>query len=194
LWKTTRRAGGDHVDSHHTTAFVAGSWVKSGVVSTAYNTIDFIRTMKEVRRLPPVNLNDALATPMSDAFNTSAAPWSFTAVPASILYCTSLPLPGPAQSCLNPTPDAAYWARVTKGMDFNDADRVDGVTFNHILWKGLMGNRPYPAAPTGVDLRQNCDSAAGSLPEVARAQAGSNFNQAPSELIGAGRSRIPLDY
>ena len=26
---------------------------------------------------------------------------------------------------------------------------------NRILWKGLMGNRPYPAAPTGMDLRQN---------------------------------------
>jgi len=149
--------GGDHVDSHRTTAFVAGAWVKNGVVSTAYNTIDFIRTMEEVLGLPPMNLNDALATPMSDVFNTSAAPWTFTATPAAILYCTSLPLPGPAQSCLNPTPDAAYWARVTRGMDFNDADRVDGGVFNRILWKGLMGNRPYPAAPTGFDLSRNRD-------------------------------------
>ncbi len=149
--------GGDHVDSHRTTAYVAGAWVKNGVVSTAYNTIDFIRTMEEVLGLQPMNLNDALATPMSDVFNTSAAPWSFTATPAAILYCTSLPLPGPAQSCLNPTPNAAYWARVTKGMDFRDADRLDGGVFNRILWKGLMGNQPYPAAPTGIDLSQNRD-------------------------------------
>jgi hypothetical protein len=40
-------------------------------------------------------------------------------------------------------------------MDFTDADRVDGGVFNRILWKGLMGDRPYPAAPTGKDLRQN---------------------------------------
>jgi hypothetical protein len=59
------------------------------------------------------------------------------------------------QPCNNPTPDAKYWARVTQGMDFTDADRVDGGVFNRILWKGMMGDKPYPAAPTGIDLRQN---------------------------------------
>jgi hypothetical protein len=42
-------------------------------------------------------------------------------------------------------------------MDFTDADRVDGAVFNRILWKGLMGDKPYPATPTGIDLRQNRD-------------------------------------
>jgi len=54
-----------------------------------------------------------------------------------------------------PTHDAAYWAQVTQGMDFTAEDRVDFATFNHVLWEGLMGNRPYPAGPTGLDLRQN---------------------------------------
>jgi hypothetical protein len=80
--------GGDHIDSHRTTAYVAGAYVKNGVVSTAYNTIDFIRTMEEVMGLQPMNLNDALATPMSDIFNTTPSAWSFTATPAAILYCT----------------------------------------------------------------------------------------------------------
>ncbi len=148
--------GGDHVDSHRTTAYVAGAYVRNAVVSTAYNTIDFIRTMEEVLGLKPMNLNDAVANPMSDIFNTVPnREWTFTATPASILYCTNLPLPQPTQPCNNPTPDANYWARVTKGMDFTDADRVDGGVFNRILWKGLMGDKPYPAAPTGKDLRQN---------------------------------------
>ncbi len=56
---------------------------------------------------------------------------------------------------MNPTPDAKYWARVTRGMDFRDADRVDDDTFNRVLWRGMMGNRPYPSRPTGKDLRQN---------------------------------------
>jgi YVTN family beta-propeller protein len=148
--------GGDHVDSHRTTAYVAGAYVRNALVSTAYNTIDFVRTMEEVLGLQPMNLNDAVANPMTDVFNTVPnREWTFTAAPASILYCTNLPLPQPAQPCNNPTPDAKYWARVTKGMDFTDADRVDGGVFNRILWKGLMGDRPYPAAPTGKDLRQN---------------------------------------
>ena len=27
--------------------------------------------------------------------------------------------------------------------------------FNRILWKGLKGNKPYPASTSGRDLRQN---------------------------------------
>ena len=148
--------GGDHVDSHRTTAYVAGAYVKNALVSTAYETLDFVRTMEEVLGLQPMNLNDALATPMTDIFNTVPnRDWTFTATPASILYCTDLPVPPPVQPCNNPTPDARYWARVTRGMDFTDADRVDGGVFNRILWKGMMGDKPYPAAPTGKDLRQN---------------------------------------
>jgi hypothetical protein len=150
--------GGDHIDSHRTTAYVAGAYVRNAVVSTAYTTVDFVRTIEEVLGLPPMNLNDALATPMADIFNTAPnEQWSFTAEPASILYCTNLPLPAPQQPCNNPVPDAAYWARVTQGLNFHDADQIDGAIFNRILWKGLMGDKPYPAAPTGLDLSQNRD-------------------------------------
>jgi len=150
--------GGDHVDSHRSTAYVAGAYVKQGaLVSTRYNTIDFVRTIEEVLGLPPMNLNDALARPMADIFNMQPSPWSFTAAPSALLYNTSLPLP-PKQAGLTvpkPPHDAKYWARVTRGMDFTTEDRLDPADFNHILWKGLMGNKPYPAAPTGMDLRQN---------------------------------------
>lgn len=41
--------GGDHIDSHRTIAFVAGAYVKQGVViSTKYNTVNFLRTIEEV--------------------------------------------------------------------------------------------------------------------------------------------------
>ncbi|HEY4361008.1 MAG TPA: hypothetical protein VGN17_08565 [Bryobacteraceae bacterium] len=150
--------GGDHVDSHRSIALVAGAWVKQGtLVSTQYNTLDFLRTMEEVLGLPPMNLNDALAHPMADIFTTTPNPWTYTATPSALLYNTQLPLP-PRQTALivpKPTHNAKYWARATKGMDFSDADRVDSDDFNEILWKGMMGNRPYPAAPTGSDLRQN---------------------------------------
>jgi hypothetical protein len=40
-------------------------------------------------------------------------------------------------------------------MDFTSEDRMDFAEYNHILWKGLMGNKPYPARSNGKDLRQN---------------------------------------
>jgi DNA-binding beta-propeller fold protein YncE len=147
--------GGDHMDSHRTTAYVAGAYVKNAVISTPYTTLNFMRTMEEVLGLPPMNLNDALAAPMSDVFITTPSAWTFTATPAAILYCSQLPLPAPFVPCNDPTPDAKYWSRVTRGMDFDDADEVDGRVFNRILWKGMMGNKPFPSAPSGKDLRLN---------------------------------------
>jgi hypothetical protein len=152
--------GGDHVDSHRSIAFVAGAYVKQGaLVSTQYNTIDFLRTIEEVLGLPPMNLNDALAKPMADIFNTTPSPWSFKAIPSAMLYApnTTLPLPPKPAGLIVPKParNANYWAQVTKGMDFTTEDRVDPADFNRILWKGMMGRKPYPAAPAGTDLRQN---------------------------------------
>jgi len=145
--------GGDHMDSHRTTAFIVGAYVKNAIVHTAYTTLDYIRTMEEVMGLPPMNLNDALASPMYDVFNTTPTSWSYTAAPSALLYCTSLPLPGPALPCVNPTAnDAKYWAHATRHMDFRDADRNDDDDFNRILWRGIMGNKPYPSRPTGKDL------------------------------------------
>ncbi len=150
--------GPDHVDSHRSPAYIAGAYVKQGaLVSTQYNTIDFLRTIEMVLGLPPMNLNDALGRPMADVFNTTPRKWSFTATPSPALYNTQLPLPPKPAGMVVPRPthDAVYWAEVTKGMDFTSADRMDFPTYNRILWTGLMINQPYPAAPTGTDLRQN---------------------------------------
>jgi hypothetical protein len=95
---------------------------------------------------------------MSDIFGTMPRSWTFSATPAAILYCSQLPLPSSNTPCNDPTPNAKYWARVTKGMNFTDADLVDGETFNRVLWKGMMGNMPYPSRPSGKDLRQNRDN------------------------------------
>ena len=150
--------GPDHVDAHRTVALIAGAYVKQGsLVSTQYNTIDFLRTIEEVLGLPPMNLNDALAKPMADVFQTTPSNWSFTAAPAAMLYNSKLPLPPQKTAVVVPKPshDAEYWARVTNGMDFTSEDKFNFAAYNSILWTGLMGNRPYPAEPSGADLRAN---------------------------------------
>jgi DNA-binding beta-propeller fold protein YncE len=152
--------GGDHIDSHRTVALVAGAYVKQGaVVSTQYNTIDFVRTMEEVLGIKPMNINDALARPMADIFNKTPSAWSFSAVPSPYLYGTDLASELPARPVGMVVPksthSAKYWARVTRGMDFSSEDKFNFAVYNRILWKGLMGNKPYPAAATGKDLRKN---------------------------------------
>ncbi len=150
--------GADHVDSHRSIAFIVGPYVKQGaVVSTQYNTVDFIRTMEDVLGIGPLNLNDAVAVPMADVFDLNQTTWSFTATPSTLLANTTLPItfPSSVNRLLRPTHNAGYWAKATEGMDFSAEDRFNFARYNRILWKGLMGDKPYPAAPSGLDLRQN---------------------------------------
>jgi len=127
------------------------------VVSTQYNTVDFLRTIEAVLNIAPLNINDALAVPMADVFDLSQTTWSFTATASTLLKNTTLPLASTSSSTdvLRPTHDAAYWAKVTRGMDFSAEDRFDFAQYNRILWQGLMGNKPYPATPSGLDLRSD---------------------------------------
>jgi DNA-binding beta-propeller fold protein YncE len=160
--------GGDHVDAHRSTAFVIGPYVKQhAVVSNAYTTLSMYRTMEDILGIHYSNLNDALAVPMTEVFDWKLKNWTYQATP-SLLLCGTLatatdplpiasacPDPATARNFPHPTHDAAYWAAATKGMDFSAEDRVDGAKFNRILWKGLKGSTPYPAIPSGLDLRAN---------------------------------------
>jgi hypothetical protein len=72
--------GADHVDSHRTTTYVVGPFVKKGaVVKTHYSQINVIRTVEDILGTQHINLNTAFQRPMSDVFNTSQIPaWTYT--------------------------------------------------------------------------------------------------------------------
>ncbi|MGC2321766.1 MAG: hypothetical protein WA463_03955 [Terriglobales bacterium] len=149
--------GGDHVDAHRSVCFIAGPYVKQRtVVPTSYNTLSVVRTIEDILGIGHSNLNDALALPMADAFDISRKHWTFQAVPSDMLYSTSLPLPPLASGhhVIHSRHDSAYWAKVTQGMDFSAEDRINFNAYNHILWEGLKGSKPYPT-PSGLDLRSN---------------------------------------
>jgi Phosphoesterase family len=151
--------GGDHVDSHRSIAFVIGPYVKhKAVVSTSYTTLSMLRTMEEILGIGSMNLNDASANVMADIFDVKQKDWDYKATPSDLLAGTQLPIPkASGREVLHPTHDAAYWATATRGMNFAVEDRVDPLQFNHVLWKGMMGDRPYPSESSGVDLRSNRD-------------------------------------
>ena len=158
--------GGDHVDAHRSVAFIAGPYVKQGgvVVHTQYNTINFVRTIERVLGLSPNHITDALAQPMADVFDITQNPgnWSFTAAAAPILYGTELAnenpaiLPPQVANLIVPKPahGGVYWAKVTKGMNFAQADHVDPVMYNRILWRGLKGDTVYPGDKNLAETRK----------------------------------------
>jgi YVTN family beta-propeller protein len=149
--------GPDHIDSHRGPAFVVGPYVKQGaVVSTRYSQVNALRTIEDILGTQHINLNTAFQRPMADAFDiTMPAAWTYTAVASTVLKTTSLALAlarpredggvrfaeGPD---MKPKHNAAYWDKVTVGMDFSEADQVPAAKFNRVLWTGLMGRKPYP--------------------------------------------------
>jgi DNA-binding beta-propeller fold protein YncE len=148
--------GPDHVDSHRATAYMVGPYVKEGaIVSTHYGQVNALRTIEDLLGTKHINLNTAFQRPMTDAFDiNSTGQWSYQAEASTVLTNTAiaqaqggLGVRYAAGPVLKPKHDAQYWAKVTAGFDFSDADRVPPEKFNKVLWKGLM-NRPYPIVTT----------------------------------------------
>src|SRR5262249_11020450 len=146
--------GPDHVDSHRGTAFVVGAYVKQGaVVSTRYSQVNALRTIEDVLGTQHINLNTAFQRPMADVFDVHASgDWTYAAVASTVLGSTQLAqapnglgVQLAAGPVITPQHDAAYWAEVTAGFDFSEADQVPVAQFNKVLWAGLMGDKPYPA-------------------------------------------------
>ena len=144
--------GPDHVDAHRSTAYIAGPYVRHGaVVSTRYTTVNMLRTIEDILGIEHLNLHDGGVHPMADVFDLRRRDWTFSASPSDILRTsTTLPLPAPLAGArvrpLKSTHPASWWAEQTKGFDFRSEDRVDAQAFNHVLWTGLKGAAPYPAA------------------------------------------------
>jgi hypothetical protein len=62
--------GLDHVDAHRIPALAISPYARRGaVVHDRYDFLSFIRTMEIVTGMRPLNLFDAVATPMYDAFD-----------------------------------------------------------------------------------------------------------------------------
>jgi len=158
--------GADHVDARRSVAFFAGAAVRQGaLVSTRYTTVNVLRTIEAVLGLPPLGLNDALAMPMVDVFDTSLvdrpgqAGWTYRAVAADVLRKTQLPIPAdrfaaPLSATVGcPGRDAEWWTTAMRGQDFRTEDHLDTAAFNAALWRGL-GAGPQPTAREAVDLRE----------------------------------------
>jgi DNA-binding beta-propeller fold protein YncE len=139
--------GPDHVDAERTVALFAGPYIRQhSVVSKHYSTVNVVKTIEEVLGIQPISLNDALAAPMSDIFDPSQDKWTYEAIIPKVLRSTQIPLPPEAHADIEyPSHPAAYWVKAMAGQNFSGPDRLDPITFNRALWRGLKGDRPYPA-------------------------------------------------
>ncbi len=66
--------GADHVDAHRIPALAISPYTKRGaVIHNRYDFLSFIRTLELVTGMKPLNLFDATAVPLYDAFNSTTS-------------------------------------------------------------------------------------------------------------------------
>jgi len=128
--------GADHVDAHRIPVAVISPYAREGaVVSTRYDLPSVVRSMELIMGMNPLSLNDALATPMYDAF-------------------TSAPLNTEPFDAITPDVDllsynttASPWAVQSSQLPLGQVDRVPQSTIDAILWKSVYGEDSTPPPP-----------------------------------------------
>jgi hypothetical protein len=127
--------GPDHVDAHRSIALVASPYARHGAVdSTLYTTSAMLRTMELILGLPPMSQYDAAATPMYNAFQSTAVAAPFVKLDARVrLDEMNRPnAPGAAASA---------------AMNFVEADRTPELELNEILWWSVRGANSHMPPP-----------------------------------------------
>ncbi|HET8654692.1 MAG TPA: bifunctional YncE family protein/alkaline phosphatase family protein [Longimicrobiaceae bacterium] len=139
FWKNTvvfvleddAQDGPDHVDSHRSVLMVISPYNHSGVVHRFVNTTDVIATIAEILGMQHLSQFDYYGRPLRGI-------WSATPDlrPYSLLH-SSVPLDerNPARTAL---------ARLSERLDLRYEDSSNDDLFNHILWRAIKGDRPYP--------------------------------------------------
>ncbi len=135
------QAGWDHVSGYRTTCYVASPFARRGVtVSTQYNTTSVLRTIEQILGIPPMNVFDASASPMSDCFTETPDFTPFTALPNRVPLDEMNPEPSAIAD-----PVLRQDAEVSAALDFTAVDRAPEHVYNRILWRAVKGSRaPYP--------------------------------------------------
>jgi len=129
--------GADHVDAHRMPAFVISPWARRGaVVHTRYDQYSALRTAELMVGLQPLSLNDALATPMYNAFSATAD-----------VEGTRFRAIQPTQKLNEVNGSKAPDAKLSAALPFEHPDVVPQAVLDRILWHSVHGESSTPPAP-----------------------------------------------
>jgi DNA-binding beta-propeller fold protein YncE len=132
--------GWDHVSSYRTAALVISPWSHlTKVVHEPYNQPSMVRTIEQILGLPPMNIQDAIAIPMTACFGDQPDFRSYAVVPNQI------PLDEMNKSLSALSGKALHYARLSLDPQFDGVDKGNDELFNRILWHATMGDKAYPA-------------------------------------------------
>ena len=139
------QGGWDHVSAYRTVALVISPYSRlKKTVSTWYTQPSMVRTIEQVLGLPPMNIQDAIANPMTDCFTSTPDKTPYKALPSFI----PIDEMNPQLSSLKGK--ALHYARKSMLPEFDGVDSGNDDLLNRILWFAEKGNAPYPAKYAGA--------------------------------------------
>jgi YVTN family beta-propeller protein len=157
------QAGQDHVDAHRQVGFVISPWTKHGaVIDQFYNSDSVLRTIEDLLGADHLGFNDANSPSMDDVFTKKPNLAPYTAIvpgdlcqPPVAQGLVGCAKGGPKSGTIRQRHDGAWWQARTRNLSFDGPDENDALAYDKLLWQGLVGDRPYPSARSGKDLRAN---------------------------------------
>jgi hypothetical protein len=125
--------GIDSVDAHRIPTLVISPWAKRGaVVSTRYDHYSFLRTAEMIVGLKPLSLNDALATPLYDAFISGDEQPDVDGTRFKAIQ--------PEQSMTEVNPSNAASARLSASLPWDHVDLVPQRISDRLIWQSVFGS------------------------------------------------------
>jgi hypothetical protein len=138
------QSGWDHVSAYRTVALVISPYSRlKSTISTFYTQPSIVRTIEQILGLAPMNIQDAIASPMTNCFKSTADKTPYTAAPNNI------PLDEMNKPLVSLSGNARHFAEKSMLPEFDGIDRGDDDLLNRILWFAAKGDIPYPVQYAG---------------------------------------------
>jgi len=136
--------GADHVDAHRITGFLISPWARHQAVdSTHYDQAGVIHTIELILGVRPQYFQDALATPLYNAFSSTPDDVPYDAIPVS-------------QKLLDEqNPAKAPMAKISSQQVWQ-ADHVDPNLVNQIQWAYRYGTARACPRHVGAEATNPC--------------------------------------
>jgi len=139
------QSGWDHVSAYRTVGMVISPYSRlKKTISTYYAQPSMVRTIEQVLGIPPMNIQDAIANPMTDCFGTVPDLTPYTHVQNNI------PLDEMNKPLSSLSGRALHFAKKSMLPEFEGVDSGNDDLLNRILWYAAKGNAPYPAKYAGA--------------------------------------------
>ncbi len=154
FWKSTvvfvteddSQNGWDHVSAYRTVGLIISPYTRNGKVdSTEYNQTSIIRTIEQILGIPPMNIEDATAKPMFDAFSDKPdfTPYTFVK--------NIIPLNEMNPSLNSLSGKQKHYAEASLAMSQLGIDMGNDDLLNRIIWSSVKKDKNYPAKYAGKD-------------------------------------------